>query len=171
MPRICGRQLHRQHQASLLLEVSFTIGMPSGNLKRNITGSSCLPSTLSSTLPRISSFYPNIKALVTILRTLSVISCSAERAFSGLKHSKTDLHSSMTNERLTSLSLLHMHADIVIDIEKVIDEFSRRHPRRMTLNFLTVSKFIIVFFLSSIISISSFIYHTQITELMVLKSY
>ena len=75
-------------------------------------GSTSLPSTLSSTLPRISSFYPNIKALITILCTLPVTSCTAERSFSGLKRIKTVLRSSMSNERLSSLTLLHIHPDI-----------------------------------------------------------
>ena len=39
----------------------------------------------------------------------------------------------MGNERLTSLALLHLHRDIDIDIPEVIDEFARRHPRRMEL--------------------------------------
>ena len=97
-------------------------------------GSNSLPSTLSSTLTRISSFYPNIKALVTILCTLPVTSCTAERSFSGLKCIRTLLRSSMSNERLSSLTLLHMHQDIPIDIEEVIDEFSRHHPRWIQLS-------------------------------------
>ena len=81
-------------------------------------GSNSLPSTLSSTLTRISSFYPNIKTLV-ILCTLSVTSCTAERSFIGLKRIKTVFRSSMSNERLSSLTLLHLHQDIPIDIEEV----------------------------------------------------
>ena len=94
-------------------------------------GSNSLPSTLSSIWTRISSFYPNIKALVTILCTLPVTSCTAERSFSSLNVSKL---SSMSNERLSNLTLLHMHQAIPIDIEEVIDEFSRRHPRRIQLS-------------------------------------
>ena len=39
----------------------------------------------------------------------------------------------MTTERLTglSLSLLQIHRDIPVDLEVAIDEFCRRHPRRM----------------------------------------
>ena len=96
-------------------------------------GSSALPSSLSSTLPRISTFYPNIHALVTVLCTLPVTSCSAERSFSGLKRIKTVARSCMGNERLSSLALLHMHQDIPVDVDEVIDEFSRRHPRRIQL--------------------------------------
>ena len=93
--------------------------------------SNSLPSTLSSTLTRIPSFYPNIKAIVTILCTLPVTSRTAERSFSGLKRIKTVLRSSMSNERLSCLTLLHTHQDIPIVIEEVIDEFSRCHPRRI----------------------------------------
>ena len=96
-------------------------------------GSNSLPSTFSSTLTRISSFYLNSKALVTILCILPVTSCTAERSYRGLKRIKTALRSSMSNERLSSLTLLHMHQDIPIDIEQVIDEFSRLHRRLIQL--------------------------------------
>ena len=44
----------------------------------------------------------------------------------------------MSNERLTSLALLHFHRDIDINIAEVIDEFARRFPRRLQLaNILT----------------------------------
>ena len=72
-------------------------------------------------------------ALITVLCTLPVTSCSAERSFSDLKRIKSILRSSMTNERLSGLTLLYMHQDIPIDIEEVIEEFSRRHPRRLQL--------------------------------------
>ena len=40
----------------------------------------------------------------------------------------------MGNERLTALTLLHVHRDIEIDAPQVIDEFARRYPRRMKLS-------------------------------------
>ena len=67
-------------------------------------GSNLLPSTLSSTLTRIYNFYPKIKALVTLLCTLPVTSCTAERFFRGIKRIKTVLRSNMSNERLSSLT-------------------------------------------------------------------
>ena len=75
--------------------------------------------------------YPNLRILLIILCTLPITSCSAERSFSGLKRIKSILRSFMTTERLTGLSLLHLHHDIPIDIEAAIDEFCRRHPRRL----------------------------------------
>ena len=54
-------------------------------------GQSSLPSTPTTTLPQITSMYmyPNIKALVSIVCTLPVTNCSAERSFSYLKQIKT----------------------------------------------------------------------------------
>ena len=34
----------------------------------------------------------------------------------------------MSNERLSSLTQLHMHQDIPIDTEEIIDEFTKHHP-------------------------------------------
>ena len=39
----------------------------------------------------------------------------------------------MGNERLSSLALLHVQRDIDINVEDIIDEFNRRHPRRLQL--------------------------------------
>ena len=96
-------------------------------------GSASLPTTLYHTLPQTSSMFPNITVLLQILCTLPVTSCESERSFSGLKRIKTSIRSTMGNERLTSLSLLHFHRDIDINIAEVIDEFARRFPRRLQL--------------------------------------
>ena len=93
-------------------------------------GFSSLPTSPYHTLPRLSSMYPNIKILTTVLCTLPVTSCTAERSFSRLKRIKAPLRSTMGNDRL---SLLHMHRDIDINIPEVIDEFARRHPCRLKL--------------------------------------
>ena len=94
-------------------------------------GHCSLPSSPTTTLKHATSMYPSIRVLVTILCTLPVTSCSAERSFSGLKRTKTAFRSSMTTQRLTSLSLLNIHCDISVDIPAAIDEFSRQHPRRL----------------------------------------
>ena len=96
-------------------------------------GQVSLPTTPSFTLPHASSLFPNIKVLLLILCTLPVTSCSAERSFSGLKRIKTPLRSTMGNERLSSLALLHLHRDIDIRVEDIVDEFARHHPRRLQL--------------------------------------
>lgn len=95
---------------------------------------SSLPMTLSHTLPHASSMFLNIRVLLSIICTLPVTSCSSERSFSGLKRIKTPVRSTMSNERLSSLSLLHLHQDIDINTSDIIDEFVRRHPRRIQLS-------------------------------------
>lgn len=67
-------------------------------------GQASLPRSLTHSLKDASSMYPNIRAIVTILCTLPVTSCSAERSFSGLKRIKTPLRSSMGTARLTGLT-------------------------------------------------------------------
>lgn len=94
-------------------------------------GQNSLPSTPSETLRHTTCVFPNITTLVKILCTLPVTTCSAERSFSGLKRVKTAFRSCMTTERLSGLSLLHIHRDVPICIPEAIDEFCRRHPRRL----------------------------------------
>ena len=96
-------------------------------------GAASLPSSLHHTLPQVSQMFPNIKTLLLILCSLAVTSCMTERSFTALNRIKSSLRSMMGNNRLSSLSLVHVHRDIDIDIDQVIDEFARRHPRHFQL--------------------------------------
>lgn len=94
-------------------------------------GVQALPKSLAFTVPQCSSYFSNTQILLRILCTLPVTSCSSERSFSALKRVKTNIRSTMTNQRLTSLTLLHVHHDIPVDIDKAIDDFARKYPRRL----------------------------------------
>ena len=94
-------------------------------------GQASLPKTLSQARRHATTMFPNIRALISILCTFPVTSCSAERSFSAVKRIKTALRSSMGTERLTGLALLHIHRDIPLEVFDIIDEFIRRHPRRV----------------------------------------
>ena len=63
-------------------------------------------------------------ALITLL-TYPVSICTAERSFSGMKRLLTPLRRAMTDERLSSLAILHIlkHKD-VIDIDGVMTELA-----------------------------------------------
>ena len=63
--------------------------------------------------------------------TLPVTSCSSERSFSTLKRIKTYLRSTCGNERLTSLALMHIHRDVPVSSQEMVDKFARLHPRRL----------------------------------------
>ena len=39
----------------------------------------------------------------------------------------------MGQERFSSLALMSIHLDIPINIDKIIDDFSQKHPHRMQL--------------------------------------
>ena len=91
-------------------------------------GDASLPDFPSNTLPETTNMYPIIKVLLTII---GYTTCSAEQSFSSLKRTKTSLCSSMTTTRLTNLTLLHVFRDIEVDLQSAIDEFARRHPRRL----------------------------------------
>ena len=94
-------------------------------------GHTSLPSCHTMTIRHTSPMFPNMRAMVSILCTLPVTTCSAERSFSGLKRIKTAFRSCMSTERLLGLTLLHVHRDISINIAAAVDEFSHSQPRRM----------------------------------------
>ena len=135
-PKICelGGMYHDDLPYPTSLESEFHCWHMKWKEQEKDHGFSSLPMTLTHTLPHASSMFPNIRVLLSILCTLPVTSCSSERSFSGLKRIKTPLRSTMSNVRLSSLSLLHLHQDIDINIPEIIDEFVRRHPRRLQLS-------------------------------------
>ena len=94
-----------------------------------------LPNTVSKTLlltdPDI---FPVICTMLQILGTLPMTTCTVERSASTLRRIKTWLRSTMTQRRLNSLAIMHVHKDIEIDKDAIIDKFERRNPRRMRLS-------------------------------------
>ena len=64
-------------------------------------------------------------ALITLL-TYPVSTCIAERSFSGIKSLQTPLQRTMTDERLNSLSILHIHKHK--DITDIIDALQQSLP-------------------------------------------
>jgi len=81
------------------------------------------------------SLYPNLSILLQVLVTLPVTTAMPERSFSTLKRLKTYLRSSVGDERLTSLALIHVHVQTTpIEPVEVVDKFALTGPRK--LNFL-----------------------------------
>lgn len=75
--------------------------------------------------------FPTIHNLVHILATLPVCVATAERSFSTLRRLKTWLRTRMVEDRLNGLALMHIHREIAIDINKVIDRFAKSKSRRI----------------------------------------
>ena len=60
------------------------------------------------------------------LTFLTFLTCTAERSFSGINRLQTPLQRTMTDERLNSLAILHIHKQKdVIDIDGIITESAR----------------------------------------------
>ena len=60
-------------------------------------------------------------------------SCEAERSFSALRRIKTFLRTTMEEERLNSLALLHIHREIPINLDEAVTKFAQKHNRKLQL--------------------------------------
>ena len=66
------------------------------------------------------------------MATIPVTTCECERVISALRRLKDYKRSTMINERLNAIALLHIHKELILDVEEVIDVFAR-DPRRLEL--------------------------------------
>ena len=84
-------------------------------------------------------FYPNIYAVLSMLLTLPVGSCSCERSFSALRRFKTWSRTSMGENRLNGLALAHIHQNHPfveeLDNTEVLKEWDASMHRRIALAF------------------------------------
>ena len=77
--------------------------------------------------------YPSIAVLLKILVTIPVTTATAsERTFSALKRLKTYLRTTMSDDRMSSLALMHIHAETVnVDPYAVVDKYAMKGPHRL----------------------------------------
>ena len=81
--------------------------------------------------------YPNIRVMLQLACTLPVTSCECERSASTMRRLHTYMRTSMTQERLSSLALLHIHYDVPIDLDEAVNIYSPAPPpRRLALDSL-----------------------------------
>ena len=76
--------------------------------------------------------FPNIFTLLKILSTLPATSC--ERSFSAMRRLNTCMRCTMSENRIASLALIHIHYDMQIDLEEVVELFATMHPRMVELS-------------------------------------
>ena len=75
--------------------------------------------------------YPSVYKIIWILLTMPVSSATSERSFSAMRRVKSYLRSTMGDERLSNLSLLHIHRHMNVDIDATIVDFVGRKSRRL----------------------------------------
>lgn len=75
---------------------------------------------------------PEVMTLLTLYLCIPVTSCTAERSFSSLRRLKTYLRSTMSQERLNHVAILHSHKDLTdqLDLEAVCNDFVQRNDMR-----------------------------------------
>ena len=99
-----------------------------------------VPMSCAETLHNIApDLYSSKFVLLKLAATLPVTSCECERSASSLRRLHSFMRACMTEERMTALGLIHIHYDMHIDKEKVIDMFISQNPRRMELDSLLIS--------------------------------
>ena len=95
-----------------------------------------LPKKLSDTLVatvHMDTTFPAIYQLLKVLTTIPITTCQCERCISRLRIIKTYMRSTMTEERLNGLALLSIHRDIDLNMDDIINRFTRKNERRMSL--------------------------------------
>ena len=94
------------------------------------------PRCLSETLAELDSFlYSTIGRMLLTLLTIPVFTAAPERSFSAMRRIKTYLRSTMKHERLSSISILHIHRSKCVSIEGIIDEFAGAANTRLAFFF------------------------------------
>ena len=78
-------------------------------------------------------FYTGIYVAEKTLSTYPVSACTAECSFSSMKRLKTPLRNTMTDHRLSSLTILRIHKEKEINVESVLDQFEQHKERHLAL--------------------------------------
>lgn len=100
----------------------------------DLEGSDSMSDSVSEAIARANAtMCPNVALLLRLYGTLPVSNATVERSFSKLKLLKSDLRTTMEEERLSGLALLSVHRQIEVDPDKVMDVFSRTGKRRIFL--------------------------------------
>jgi hypothetical protein len=75
---------------------------------------------------------PQTMRLMKLLLTVPISSAAAERTFSMLRRIKLWTRSTMKQERLNHLALLHEHQDLLeqVDLRKIAEDFVSKNPER-----------------------------------------
>ena len=80
-------------------------------------------------------FYPNIHAMLLLLLTLPVGSCSCELSFSALRRLKTWCCNTMTEERLDAVAMGHVNHERSSSAQEILEVWDRSGHCRVAVSF------------------------------------
>ena len=77
--------------------------------------------------------FPNVYICLRIYLSLLVTNCSGERSFSALKRIKNYLRSTLKDEKLNHLALMHVESSVLrkLNFNNVLDDFVERVTRKI----------------------------------------
>ena len=104
--------------------------------KTHWTRSKEKPGTIAETLHHPSSciqMFPNVIKVLKLFLLTSISGASVERSNSSLRFVKNRMRSSMREDRFNALTLLYEQKGIELDIEEIINTFSKKHPSTVIL--------------------------------------
>ena len=83
-------------------------------------------------VPMAKDMFSEVDKLLCLYLTIPVTTCSAERSFSTLRRMKMYLQSTMTEERLNNVMILHVHKDETdaLDLREIAQFFVSANSRR-----------------------------------------
>ena len=98
-----------------------------------------VPSTCSAAMKICDELiFPNVFVLLKIACIIPVTSCECERNANTVRRLCNYMRCTMTEERFTSLALMHIHYNHKIDLNEVIDLYNAMHPRRLRMSNILV---------------------------------
>ena len=92
-------------------------------------------SDLISTVKNTEQFFPNLHVISRVFLTMPVSTASVGQCFSALRRLKTYMKSTMSDDRLTGLALMHVHKGVKIDSEDILKKFDASGHRRIIVAF------------------------------------
>ena len=84
---------------------------------------------------KIHTAFPNVEAILRLFLSLMVTNCSEKRSFSRLKSIKNKLRLTLSQERLSALSILCIESDKLkqINFDKLLHDFALTKTRKKNL--------------------------------------
>ena len=139
LPRVIGNitnekiaTLYETYQTDLTCNLDeFKREVARWQTRWSITPRDQMPTSLCETLDAVNLvLYPSIDTILCIMLTMPVTSATTERLLSVLRRLKTYVRSTMNNDKLSSLALMHIHRDFSVDLDKVMEKFVNAKTRR-----------------------------------------
>ena len=100
-------------------------------LKNIISDCKITYDTLRAKVSEYCCVFPQVLMLLRLLFVIPATSATSERSFSALRLVKTYLWSTMKQERLNHLMILHIHRDREFNLKEAISEFVSQNSERV----------------------------------------